>query len=79
MFNKHNLIARHLRERFHVTPKVGNQFSGVLLSEDRDYAVFADVIVYVDDDNPVKADGEEVYIRHTNIAYVQRLTRDADS
>lgn len=67
-----NLIQRKLRERFHVTPKVGTQFSGVLIAEDSQYAAFADVLAYPDDAIPEKVDGE-VYIRHTNVAYVQRL------
>lgn len=78
MRTKYNLIQEKLRQRFHVTPKHGLQFSGVLIAEDPEYAVFADVVVYLDDDTPQKADGEEVYIRHSNVAYVQRLTPHAD-
>lgn len=72
-----NLIQRKLRERFHVTPRVGTQFSGVLIAEDRVYAAFADVVAYPDDASPEKVEGE-LYIRHSNVAYVQRLTADAD-
>jgi small nuclear ribonucleoprotein (snRNP)-like protein len=68
-----NLIQRKLRERFHVTPRVGTQFSGVLIAEDRTYAVFASVVAYPDNDVPEKVEGE-IYIRHDNVAYVQRLT-----
>lgn len=67
-----NLIQKRLRERFHVTPRVGTQFSGVLIAEDSQYAAFADVVAYPDDATPTKVDGE-LYIRHTNVAYVQRL------
>lgn len=72
-----NLIQRKLRTRFHVAPKVGTQFSGVLIAEDRDYAVFADVVAYPDDATPVKVDGE-LYIRHANVAYVQTVASHAD-
>jgi small nuclear ribonucleoprotein (snRNP)-like protein len=67
-----NLIQRKLRTRFHVTPRVGYQFSGVLISEDSQYAVFTDVVAYPDDSTPEKADGD-LYIRHTNVAYVQTV------
>lgn len=69
---RHNLIQQKLRERFHVTPKVGTQFSGVLISEDRLYSVFADVIAYPDDGNPEKIAGE-IYMPQDNVAYLQRL------
>jgi hypothetical protein len=69
LFRK-NLIQKRLRQRFHVTPKVGNQFSGVLLAEDRHYAVFADVIAYPDEADPEKVAGD-LYVPADNIAYSQ--------
>lgn len=71
MFQK-NLIQRRLRERFHVTPQVGTQFSGVLIAEDHTYAVFASVVAYPDESAPEKVDGD-LYVRHNNISYLQRL------
>lgn len=68
-----NLIQRKLRTRFHVTPRVGTQFSGVLIAEDSTYAAFASVVAYPEDAPPEKVDGE-LYIRHTNVAYVQTVT-----
>lgn len=62
-----------VRQRFHVTPKVGNQFSGVLLGEDSSRAWYADVVVYPDQADPEKVQGV-LYLRHDNLAYVQRLT-----
>jgi hypothetical protein len=76
LFRK-NLIQKRLRQRFHVTPRVGNQFSGVLLAEDRDYAVFADVVAYPPDGNPEKVAGD-LFIRHSNVAYAQRLVNAND-
>jgi hypothetical protein len=67
-----NLIQKKLRTRFHVTPKVGAQFSGVLIAEDRDYAEFSGVVAYSDNDVPAKVDGN-LLIRHSNIAYVQTV------
>lgn len=67
-----NLLQKKLLERFHVTPRVGAQFSGVLLDEDKTYAVFGGVIAYKDDDTPVKVEGE-LFIRHDNISYLQRV------
>lgn len=61
-----------LRERFHVTPKVGVQFSGVLVAEDRIRSVYADVVAYPEDGVPEKVQGE-TYLRHDNLSYVQRL------
>lgn len=72
MFHK-NLIQKRLCTRFHVTPKVGINFEGVLLQEDETYAVFADVVAFPEDASPEKCDGE-LYIRHSNIAYVQTVT-----
>ena len=72
-----NLIRRKLRTRFHVTPRVGTQFSGVLTAEDRDYAVFADVVAYPDGAEPAKVEGE-LFIRHSNVAYVQTVAAHAD-
>ncbi|BCP41440.1 hypothetical protein MINTMi27_15330 [Mycobacterium intracellulare] len=65
-----NLIQKKLRTRFHVTPKVGMQFSGVLVGEDSSYAVFADVVAYPENASPEKCSGD-IYIRHDNVAYVQ--------
>lgn len=76
MFRK-NLIQRRLRTRFHVTPRVGMQFSGVLVAEDSVYAVFADVIAYPDESSPEKVAGE-LFIRHNNLAYVQTVTHADD-
>jgi len=67
-----NLIQKRLRTRFHVTPRVGVQFSGVLIAEDSQYAVFADVVAYPEGGNPERAEGD-LYIRHANIAYVQTV------
>ena len=73
MFHK-NLIQQKLRTRFHVTPKVGLSFEGVLLAEDDTYAVFADVVAFPEDSGPEKCDGE-LYIRHANVAYIQTVKR----
>ena len=70
-----NLIQRKLRTRFHVTPRVGTQFSGVLTAEDRVYAVFSDVLAYPEDANPERVDGD-LYIRHSNVAYVQTASHE---
>lgn len=72
-----NLIQRKLRTRFHVTPRSGVQFSGVLIAEDARYAVFADVVAYPDDASLERVEGD-LYIRHENIAYVQTATPHAD-
>ena len=69
-----NLIQKKLRTRFHVTPRVGLSFEGVLISEDRTYAVFADVVAFPEGAAPEKCDGD-LYIRHDNVAYVQTVTR----
>jgi len=49
------------------------QFSGVLVAEDSVYAVFADVVAYPDESSPEKVAGE-LFIRHSNVAYVQTVT-----
>lgn len=67
-----NLIQKKLRNRFHITPRVGMQFSGVLVAEDSQYMQFADVVAYPDDGSPERVNGE-LYIRHTNVAYVQTV------
>ena len=72
-----NLIQRKLRTRFHVTPRVGTQFSGVLIAEDRTYAVYADVVAYPDDETPTKVVGE-LYLRHDNLSYAQTVVAHAD-
>src|ERR1700757_775768 len=48
---RNNLKQRMLRERFHVTPRVGVQFSGVLIAEDRIRAFYADAVAYPDGGN----------------------------
>lgn len=79
MFYK-NSIQKHLRERFFVTPKVGHNFSGVLISSCKEYHVFADVTVYPPETDPQQANGE-IYIKHSpdggNVAYCQRLPHAA--
>lgn len=72
-----NLIQKKLRTRFHVTPKVGLQFSGVLIAEDSTYATFADVEVYPEASPPEKCSGE-LYIRHENVAYAQTAVPHAN-
>jgi hypothetical protein len=54
---------------------VGTQFSGVLTAEDRVYAVFSDVLAYPEDANPERVDGD-LYIRHSNVAYVQTASHE---
>lgn len=72
-----NLIQRKLLTRFHVTPRVGMQFSGVLVAEDRVYAQFADVIAYPDDAPSEKVAGD-LFIRHSNVAYLQLAVNRED-
>lgn len=67
-----NLIQKKLRSRFHVTPKVGLPFEGVLLAEDSTYAQFGDVVAFPDDAPPQRCEGD-LFIRHANIAYVQTV------
>jgi hypothetical protein len=67
---------KKLRHRFFVTVRVGHNFAGVLLAEDRDQAVFGGVTVYPPETEPEKVVGD-VYIRHDNVAYTQ-LVPDAD-
>ena len=76
MFRK-SLIRKCLRERFFVTPRYGDSFSGVLMAHDRAHAVFTDVKVFPEGSNPEPVAGD-VYIRHANIAYMQRLPNADD-
>lgn len=70
-----NLIRRKLRTRFHVTPKVGLPFEGILLAEDSTYAVFGDVVAFPEDGTPTRCDGD-LYVRHANVAYVQTVKHE---
>lgn len=72
-----SILDTMLRKRFHVTPKVGLQFSGVLLDEDNERSVWADVIAYPEDTDPQRTEGY-LYLRHTNLAYMQTVPPNAD-
>lgn len=68
-----NSLQKKLRSRFHVTPKFGLDFSGVLIQCDKGedgYSVFADVVAYPEqaDPEPIKGD---VYVRNSQVAYSQ--------
>lgn len=66
------ISKKKLRQRFFVTVKVGNNFSGLLIAEDASEAVFADATGYPPDTEPQELKGE-VYVRHSNVAYTQKL------
>lgn len=72
-----SILDTMLRKRFHVTPKAGLQFSGVLLDEDDTRSVWASVIAYPEDADPQRTDGY-LYLRHANLAYIQTVPPDAD-
>lgn len=70
MFTK-DLLKGHLRRRFHVTPKDGVPFAGVLLHAATTNLEFGDVTV-----GGEKAKGS-VFIDRSNVAYVQLVSLDA--
>ena len=75
-----NSIEKLVRQRLHITPKVGYDFSGVLLHADRGrdgQYVFAHVIVYLPDAGQEKLDGE-VYFDKADVHFVQKLPPHAD-
>ena len=75
MFN--NSIKKKLRQRFFVTVRVGHDFDGVLLGENKDEAWFGGCTAYPPDADPQKLTGE-VYIRHDNVAITQKLPPDVN-
>lgn len=75
--SRKNLIQKRLRTRFHVTPRVGIPFEGILVEEDATYAQFADVVAFPAEGTPERADGD-LFIRHANVAYVQTVAPYAD-
>lgn len=76
MFNN-SISKKKLRQRFFVTVRAGHNFSGVLLAEDAVEAVFGGVIVYPPNTEPQEANGD-VYVRHDNVAYTQKLPPDVN-
>lgn len=76
MFNN-SITKKKLREQFFVTVRAGHNFSGVLLAEDKDQAVFGGVKVFPPDSEPEEVVGD-VYIRHDNVAYMQKLAAHVD-
>jgi predicted YcjX-like family ATPase len=75
-----NSIEKLVRQRLHVTPKVGYDFSGVLLHADRSrdgQYVFAHVTVYPPEAVPEKLEGE-VFFDRANVHFVQKLPPHAD-
>lgn len=75
-----NSIEKLVRQRLHITPKVGYDFSGVLLHADRGrdgQYVFAHVIVYPPEGAPEKLEGEILFDK-VNVHFVQKLPTHAD-
>jgi hypothetical protein len=71
-----NSIEKLVRQRLHITPTVGYDFSGVLLHADRSrdgQYVFAHVEVYPDGDAPPRQlEGELLFDRH-RVHFVQKI------
>lgn len=73
-------LQKRVHQRFFVTPKSGVNFSGVLLSADKDergQTVFTDVKVHMPGEDPEACLGY-TFIPNSNIAYVQEMPADAD-
>lgn len=68
-----NLIQKKLKRRFVVTHVSGEVFSGVLISSDREYHVFADVKVHQEHAVAKSAPGE-TYIERVKVDYLQLVT-----
>jgi hypothetical protein len=77
LFHKHNSIEKLVRQRLHITPVVGDDFSGVLLHADRrrdGQLVFAHVVVYPSnaDVQPQQLEGELLFDR-AKVHFVQKI------
>lgn len=70
-----NSIEKLVRQRLHVTPVVGYDFSGVLLHADRSrdgQYVFAHVEIYPPESAPEQLEGELLFDR-AKVHFVQKL------
>ena len=70
-----NSIEKQVRQRLHITPTVGYDFSGVLLHADRNrdgQLVFAHVEMYPPDTPPQKLEGE-VYFDRYKVFLAQKI------